>query len=157
MAIDSYLIGNIVQALIVLNNDSYVPERWQGTLLTWAAVLVLAAFNIFAAKQLPLAEAIFAGMHVLAFIPVIVILWVYTPQKQTAAAVFTQFTDNGAGWPNVSAAVLVGQVSTMFVVLGSDSVAHMSEEVSDASLIVPRSMIWSFLGNVPFTIILLVT
>ena len=47
-----------------------------------------------------------------AFIPVIVCLWAMTPEKQTAAAaaVFTNFTDNGAGWPNIGATVLVGQV-----------------------------------------------
>jgi len=36
-----------------------------------------------------------------------------TPTKQSAAAVFTQFTDNGAGWPNMGATVLVGQVSSL--------------------------------------------
>lgn len=45
----------------------------------------------------------------------------------------------------------------MFVVLGSDSVAHMSEEVLDAGLIVPRAMLWAFFLNVPFTFLLLLT
>ncbi|GAB7353911.1 hypothetical protein MBLNU459_g4257t1 [Dothideomycetes sp. NU459] len=157
VAVDSFLVGNIVQAVIVINDASYSPQRWQGTLLTFAAVLGIATFNILAAKHLPLAEGIFASLHFFAFVPVIVVLWVFTPQKQTAAAVFTHFTDNGAGWPNMGATVLVGQVSSIFVVLGSDSVAHMSEEIEDAGVIVPRSMIWSFLLNVPFTFILLIT
>ncbi|KAJ3493496.1 hypothetical protein NLG97_g4701 [Lecanicillium saksenae] len=77
--------------------------------------------------------------------------------KQSAADVFTGFTDNGAGWPSISLTVMVGQVSTMFVVLGSDSVAHMSEEIEDAGIIVPKAMVWSFLLNVPFTFGLLLT
>ena len=36
--------------------------------------------------------------------------------------------------------------------LESDSVAHMAEEVKDAATIVPRSMIWSYLLYVPFTL-----
>lgn len=77
-------------------------------------------FNIFAAKQLPLAEAIFAAFHVLAFFPVIVVLLVFAP-KQSASAVFTQFTDNGAGWGSTALTVMVGQVSNMFCVLGQDT------------------------------------
>ena len=34
---------------------------------------------------------------------------------------------------------------------GSDSVAHMAEEVEDAGLVVPRAMVWSFFINIPFT------
>ena len=49
------------------------------------------------------------------------------------------------------------QVSSMFVVLGSDSVAHMAEEIEDAGVVVPKAMVWSFLLNVPFTFLLLVT
>ncbi|KAF4553394.1 Amino acid permease-like protein 8 [Elsinoe fawcettii] len=157
VTIDCFLVGGIVQALIVLNNENFVAERWQVTLLTMASVVVLSLFNIFAAKHLPLAEGIFALLHVFAFVPVIAVLWVLCPTKQTASAVFTEFTDNGAGWPNIGASVLVGQVSSMFVVLGSDSVAHMSEEVLDAGVIVPKSMIWAFFLNIPFTFLLLIT
>lgn len=129
--------------------------RWQGTLLIMASVLGISLFNVFAAKHLPLAEGIFVTIHVFAFFPVIVMLLVLAP-KQAAADVFLHFTDN-AGWPSSSLAVMVGQVSTMFVVLGSDSVAHMSEEIEDAGTIVPRAMVWSYLLDAPFTFGLLLT
>ncbi|KAK3620167.1 hypothetical protein LTR56_023561 [Elasticomyces elasticus] len=45
----------------------------------------------------------------------------------------------------------------MFLVLDSDSVVYMAEEVDDASVVVPRATVWSFLLNVPFTLLLLVT
>jgi choline transport protein len=110
IAVDSFIVGGLVQALIVINDATYTPERWQGTLLTWVAVIAVASFNIFCAKHLPLAEGIFCSVHIFSFVPVIVCLWVMTPTKQSASAVFTQFTDNGAGWPNMGATVLVGQV-----------------------------------------------
>jgi choline transport protein len=108
--VDSFIVGGLVQALIVINDATYTPERWQGTLLTWVAVIAVASFNIFCAKHLPLAEGIFCSVHFFSFVPVIVCLWVMTPTKQSASAVFTQFTDNGAGWPSMGATVLVGQV-----------------------------------------------
>lgn len=150
-------MGGLVQALIVINDAAYTPERWQGTLLTMVAVIAVSSFNIFCAKHLPLAEGIFCSVHFFAFVPVIVCLWVMTPAKQTASEVFLKFTDNGAGWPSIGATVLVGQVSSMFVVLGQDSVAHMAEEVGNAGTVVPQAMMVSFLFNMPFTFILLIT
>lgn len=149
-------MGLLIQGIITLNEPSYTPQRWQGTLFVFASIIGMSAFNIFAAKQLALAESVFVAFHVLAFFPIIITLLALAP-KQTAAAVFTQFTDNGAGWPTTGVAVLVGQVSAMFAVLGSDSVAHMSEEVEDAGVVVPKAMVWSFLLNVPFTFGLLLT
>lgn len=90
---------------------------------------------------------------------------------------FLTFSDNGSGWPNVGWGTLVGQVSAMFSVLGktmlpyvvhaanvhlltvpgSDSVAHMAEEVKDAGVVVPRAMWWSFVINIPFTFGMVIT
>ncbi|OAQ85066.1 amino acid transporter [Purpureocillium lilacinum] len=156
VALDAFLIGSIIQGLITLNDESYSPTRWQGTLLVFASVIGVSLFNVFAAKHLPLAEGTFVTLYIFSFFPVIITLLVLAP-KQSASAVFTQFTDNGAGWPSIALTVMVGQVSSMFVVLGSDSVAHMAEEIRDAGIVVPRSMVWSFLLNVPFTFALLLT
>lgn len=156
VALDAYIVRGIIQGIIVLNNPSYVPQRWQGTLFIFASIIGMSAFNVFAAKGLAMAESIFVVFHVPAFFPIVITLLAMAP-KQTAAAVFTQFTDNGAGWPSTGLAVLVGQVSAMFVVLGSDSIAHMSEETKDAGIVVPKSMVWSFLLNIPFAFGLLLT
>ena len=117
MALDTFLIGSIIQALITLNDPEYSPSRWQGTLLVIASVMGIAAFNVFVSRRLPLAESIFVAVHVLAYFPIILTLLLLSP-KQSAAAVFTDFRDNGAGWPSTSLSVMVGQVSTLFVVLG---------------------------------------
>lgn len=45
----------------------------------------------------------------------------------------------------------------VFIVLGSDSVAHLAEEVEDAAHIVPRSMFWSYIINAPMTLIMMLT
>lgn len=35
------------------------------------------------------------------------------------------------------------------IITASDAVAHISEEVKDASIIAPRAMFWSFALNIP--------
>src|SRR5947207_1947426 len=67
IAIDSYIVGVMIQGIIVLNDATYVPTRWQGTLLIIASVIGIGLFNVFAAKHLPLAEGVFVTFHVFAF------------------------------------------------------------------------------------------
>lgn len=145
-----------MQALIIINDESYPATAWQSTLLIFASVIGIGIFNIFGVKHLPLAEGIFVVSHFFAFFPIIIIILVLAP-KTTPRAVFLTFSDNGANWPTVAWATLVGQVSAMFSVLGSDSVAHMAEEVEEAGSIVPRSMVWSFALNVPFTFCMVIS
>lgn len=97
--------------------NTYTPTRWQATLLIFASVFGVGAFNIFGAKHLPLAEGIFVTSHFGAFFPVIIAIVVLAP-KRDASDVFFGFSDNGSGWPNQGLGVLVGQVSAMFSVLG---------------------------------------
>ncbi|KJZ69917.1 hypothetical protein HIM_10702 [Hirsutella minnesotensis 3608] len=156
VALDAFLIGSIIQGLISLNDSSYVAERLQGTLLVSIVIICIPLFNVFAAKHLPLAEGMFVTVHIFAFFPVVITMLVLAP-KQAPRDVFANFTDNGSGWPSIFMTVMVGQVSSLFVVLGSDSVVHMSEEIKDASIIVPKSMVWSFLINLPFSFGLLLT
>ena len=149
-------MAGIIQALIQVNYAHYEPTRWGTTLITIVVVVTTAAFNVFAASHLSVAEGVFATFHVFAFVPVVISLWVLAPTK-SAADVFFNFKDHGGGWPSTALAVLVGQVSCMFVTIGSDSVAHISEEVEDAAYIVPQAMIWSYILNAPLAFILLVT
>ena len=118
VAVDAFLIGRIVLGLCVINDRTFEPKSWHATLLIIATVIGLAAFNILAGKRLALTEIIFVSLHFLAFIPVVATLWAMTGRKQSADVVFTQFTDNGAGWPSIGLSVMVGQVSNVFVVLG---------------------------------------
>lgn len=120
MALDCYLVGTIVQSLVIINDESYGATRWQATLLIFASVIGIGLFNIFGAKHLPLAEGIFVALHFFAFFPVIIVILVLAP-KTSPKAVFATFTDNGSGWPNVAWATLVGQVSAMFSVLGQST------------------------------------
>lgn len=64
---------------------------------------------------------------------------------------------NGGGWPSTTLSVLVGQLPSMFIWLGSDAVTHLAEEVEDAARLVPQSMVRSYLLNAPLTFLLVLT
>lgn len=122
--------------MIIINDKTYAASSWQATLLIFASVIGIGLFNMFGAKHLPLgkhsirwiahwelqvtsftAEGIFVASHFFAFFPVIIVILVLAP-KTTPEKVFVTFTDNGAGWPTIAWATLVGQVSAMFSLLG---------------------------------------
>ncbi|EKM57693.1 uncharacterized protein PHACADRAFT_88705 [Phanerochaete carnosa HHB-10118-sp] len=150
-----FLCAQIVQAMIILNNPNYVPERWHTTLITISFATSFGSFNIFAAPWLATLEGIFAFLHYLVFIPLVVAMWVLAPEKQSARVALLEFQDNGTGW-GPAVATLVGQVTAIYTIVGSDGAVHMAEEIRDASKVVPQSMWWSFLANVPPTLIVLV-
>ncbi|KAJ3472800.1 hypothetical protein NLG97_g10708 [Lecanicillium saksenae] len=54
-------------------------------------------------------------------------------------------------------AVLVGMLPPVFTFLGPDSATHMSEEIRDASLTLPRTMMWTLVINGSLGFIMLVT
>src|SRR5438046_3432956 len=117
VVVDAQIVGLMIQGLIALNNVNYAPTRWQATLLIFASVISFGMFNVFGATRLPLAEGIFVTCHIFALFPIIITLLVLAP-KQSASAVFTQFTDNGSNYPTIVWTTLVGQVNAMFTVLG---------------------------------------
>lgn len=99
----------------------------------------------------------FAFLHYIVFIPFVAALWALAPVKQDGTVALMTFQDNGTGWNNPGIAVLIGQVTAFFTLVGSDAAAHMAEEIREAGVVVPRSMWWSFIANVPPTLIVLVT
>ena len=113
------------------------------------------AFNIFCARQLPLTEGIFMVVHVVGFFVFVIVLWV-TSEHAPAQQVFTQFQDNG-GWGNTGLSVLVGITTPLWCFLGPDAGAHMSEELKDASRVLPSAMMWGSFFNALLGLLMLIT
>lgn len=51
-----YFGATVTQGLLVLHLNNYDAPRWQGTLLMWAALLVVIAVNTVGARFLPKIE-----------------------------------------------------------------------------------------------------
>ncbi|KAF2843012.1 amino acid transporter [Patellaria atrata CBS 101060] len=151
----AFLAAGQLQGLVILNNPSYVPERWHGTMIVIAIVTFCQLFNTFLARRLPLVEGIVLVLHIFGFFAVLITLWVLGP-KAPAKEVFTTFTDGG-GWGNTGLSCLVGMLSPVFSFIGPDSATHMSEELRDASKTLPRAMIATALVNGAMGWIMIIT
>ena len=68
----AYLAGGQIQGLVILNNGSYVPERWHGTLLVIAVATFAILFNTVLARKLPLVEGIVLVLHIFGFLAVFI-------------------------------------------------------------------------------------
>ncbi|TLD24675.1 Amino acid/polyamine transporter I [Venturia nashicola] len=154
-ATTAFVSGTMVQGLISLWDETYVATRWQGTLLTIAMALLMTFFNTYGARQLPLLEGLVLCLHVFGFFGILIPLWVLAP-KQSAVKVFTDFQDGG-GWGSIGTACIVGQVSAISSFMGPDAGTHMSEEIRDASVVVPRSMIATAILNGALGLVMVIT
>lgn len=151
----SYLTGTVLQALVKVNYPNYVKKDWQGTLMIFAMVGILYTINVWASDLWARIQNGLLILHVLGFFAVIISLWVLAPH-QSAKAVFTGFSNTGE-WSTTGLALMVGQITAIYSLLGSDATAHMAEEVRDAGRYVPISLFWSYVGNGILAIILLAT
>jgi amino acid transporter len=142
----SYLSGKQIQGLIILNNPSYIPKAWHGTLLIWAVLMVCLIFNTFLSRHLPLVEGGVVILHVAGFFAVVMPLWVMSDRSHSSSDVFTLFQDNMM-WGNLPLAVILGLTSATSTFVGVEAGAHMAEEVRDAAHVIPRAMMWTWLGN----------
>lgn len=155
VASSTYVVTTQIEAMIQVTNPDYAFTRWQATLIMIAFTVITIFFNTWGAPVLPSLETACLIGHIAGFFVVMIPLWVFCP-KNSAYDVFVHF-ENNSGWSNMGTAYLISQVYVMYCNLGSDSVVHISEEVEDAGLVVPRAMWWSYLGNVLFGIIMLIT
>ena len=71
----------------MLNDPSYNYQRWHGTLLLYAVLLVTVFVNTIAVRVLPALEGIILILHVLGFLAILIPLVHLAPQS-TADFVF---------------------------------------------------------------------
>lgn len=118
-----FFAAELIEALIILNNPSYVPQAYHSTLLIIAVAAFSILFNTFLAKRLPLVEAILLVVHIAGFFAILIPLWTLAP-RANAKVVFTTF-NNGGGWNSEGTSALVGLLTAVISLTGSDSAAHM--------------------------------
>lgn len=145
----------MIQGLLVLNDPNYVFEQWHGTLLVIAITAFCIIFNTFLAKRLPIVEGMVLIIHILGFFAVLIPLWVLGP-RSSASDVFTDFLNLG-GWSTTGLAFMVGLLSPVYTLIGADSAVHMAEEIQDASIVVPRAIMWAASVNGALGFIMVIT
>lgn len=156
-----FLASSIIEVL-AYTNDPTAPDpdpwtvRWQGTLLSIGALLIVAAANIWATRLLPVTQYLLFFLHTAGYIILITLFWVLPKKHVPASEVFGKF-ENIGNWSSIGLALMVGQISSAYALVSSDAAAHLSEEVKDAGLTVPRSMVWAFVINVFMGLLLIVS
>ncbi|KAH7021801.1 amino acid permease 2 [Macrophomina phaseolina] len=150
-----FLVGTLIQGCAIVAYPDYEPTNWQGTLMVIAVAIIVWVFNVYGAHAMPLLQNLMLIVHVLGFLTIIIVLWVLSP-RNTAEAVFTHFTNDG-GWSTMGLSLMVGQISAIYACICSDAAAHMSEEIKDAGVTVPRAMVWSYIINGALGLVFLVT
>lgn len=119
-----FMVGSVIQGLIVLNNlNTYVYQSWHGTLITIGVILFVVVFTTLLAVRLPLIEGLLLIVHIGGLFAIIVPLWVLAPRGTVKETLFT-FTTTG-GWSNLGLASLIGMVNPIGVLIGYDCTVHM--------------------------------
>ncbi|KAF6239025.1 hypothetical protein HO173_002897 [Letharia columbiana] len=137
IASGGYLVAVQILGIMILNDPSYVFERWHGTFLIIVAAAVAISFNTFFAKRLPLVEGLMLFIHVCGFFAILIPLWVLAPKKKLARLVFTEFQING-GWPSLGLSCLIEITGLVYSLTGPNSAMHMY--IRDASPVLPLGM-----------------
>ncbi|KAF2424843.1 amino acid transporter [Tothia fuscella] len=138
VATESLFAGTIVQGLLVLNYPSYTIQRWQGTLLTWAVILVNIFVNVITPGLLPKFELLIMTLHLCGFVTIMVTL-LTTSEIGTSSSVFLTALDKG-GWSSQGLSYCVGFLGNVATFVGADASVHMAEEVENAALTIPRAI-----------------
>ncbi|KAF2141107.1 uncharacterized protein K452DRAFT_229389 [Aplosporella prunicola CBS 121167] len=149
------LVGTLIQSCATVAYPEYAPTNWQGTLMVFAVLGLVGILNIWGSSAMPVFQNMMLVVHVFGFLSLIIILWVLAPHN-TAETVFTGFTNQG-GWSTMGLSLMVGQISAVYACICFDAPAHMSEEVKDAGVTVPRAMVWSYVLNGALGFVFLIT
>ncbi|GAT24665.1 amino acid permease [Aspergillus luchuensis] len=132
-----YFAATVLQGLLVLNYDGYDFQRWHGTLLMFAALVICLLVNSFGARLLPKIEGLILILHTAGFLAILIPL-VYLAPHKNAEFVFANFT-NTSGWKSSGLTWLIGLMGT--------NLPFIAEEVVNASVIVPWCMIATIMLN----------
>ncbi|CAI6337604.1 unnamed protein product [Periconia digitata] len=142
----AFFVSDLTLSLVELNVSQYSRELWHATLLLWGTLLLCVFINIFVSGALPTIEVVVLIIHILGFFGILVPLVYLTSSHNAAKEVFKTFNNFG-GWQSRALAFFVGLQGNALAFVGTDSPVHMSEEVRNASVDVPRSMLLSLIIN----------
>lgn len=115
-----FLTGTLIQTIVLENNNGYAFPAWHGSLLVISNIGFVTAANILLSRFIPRVQTAFFKLHILAFFAVMVPIYINAP-KARAAEVFTGFENTG-GWSSMGFALLAGQLSSIYMMCGTDAV-----------------------------------
>ena len=135
----------MTQGLIILSLPGYVPQPWHAVMLYWGIIFFCVFINTTVSSWLPKFEGMILVLHILGFFAIIFPLVILGPHG-SPSSVFATF-HNGGNWPTTGVSFMVGLLGNVFAFFGADAAIHMSEEIQNAAVVVPRSIMLSIVLN----------
>ncbi|KAH8731569.1 amino acid/polyamine transporter I [Phaeosphaeriaceae sp. PMI808] len=135
------LASQLISGLILLFHPEFTLKPWQVWLIYVAWTLIAFFINAFLNNILPYVNRTAFIWSIGGFsIICITVLACASPNYASAKFVFTEFI-NSTGWPD-GIAWLLGLLQGGFGITGYDAVAHMIEEIPNASVEGPKIMVY---------------
>ncbi|EKV10439.1 GABA permease, putative [Penicillium digitatum PHI26] len=136
---------DIYASAAIVHEIDELPDSWHATLIFWAVVAFSVSINSVGGNVLPRFEGFILILHILGFFAILIPL-TYMADHGTPKEVFTKFLNMGE-FPSQGLSFFVGMVGCMFAFAGGDAAVHMSEEITNAAVAVPTSIMLSVLIN----------
>ncbi|KAK8043038.1 hypothetical protein PG994_013521 [Apiospora phragmitis] len=153
VASGALLAGTEIQGLILLTHPDYADhmQNWHGTLLFWAVALLCLGINASFASLLARFEGLVLILHLLGFFAVLFPLALLS-EHGPSSAVFQTWLNLG-GWDSQGLSFCVGLSGCVYAFLGGDCAIHMSEEIENAAVVIPQSLLTGLTinGSLGFT------
>ncbi|KAI9661717.1 MAG: hypothetical protein M1821_008955 [Bathelium mastoideum] len=133
-----YLTASQIEGLAILNYESYTPERWHGTLIFWAVVVVSMFVNIFGIKILPQLETLVGVIHM----SLVHLAGAFGLFVASAPSILGLYRLREQFRLEKRRNLVVSWTAHSF-----EGVCHISEEIENAAMMVPRSMVLALVIN----------
>ena len=102
--------------MIILNYPDYEAQRYQGTLIMYAVLLVAVLFNTYLGSHLAVVEAVILFIHVFGLFVVLIPL-IHLAPHSSPHDVFAQFLGS-AGYDNLGLSFFVGLLTAVYPFVG---------------------------------------
>ena len=135
----------MARGLIVLTDPTYNPHPWHSVMLFWGVILFGVSVNTVIGRWLPKFEGLILILHIFGFFAIIIPLVILGPHAQPSQ-VFKTFI-NGGEWPTNGLSFFVGLLGNVYAFFGADGAIHMSEEIKNAAVVVPKAIVFSIVLN----------
>ena len=139
------LSAALIEGMATIANPGYTPQPWHLVLISWAVTAFAVFVNLRGGTALPRFEATMLLLHIFGFFAVLITLVTLSP-KRDASFVFHDFENTG-GFATQGLSFMVGTLGMLWTFSGADGSIHMSEEIENAPLVVPRSILTTYIFN----------
>ncbi|KAK5733498.1 hypothetical protein LTR17_009615 [Elasticomyces elasticus] len=142
-AVLPFFTGSQILGIVTLFYPTYIMEGWHVYFVAVAFMIIPILANLYARSALKWIELVGGGCHLIAYVVITAVLWAAAPTN-TTGFVFSQPSEVPTGWTNPTVRILLGMQATLLPLTAFDGTLHMSGEVKDPRVRVPRAMTWSY-------------